>query len=70
MDGAVYEWNTLKGERLNENVLKSCSYMGVSLSPDSRTIFAVGTDHTLKEIQDCQVRDTPHVEVLVEAYSV
>lgn len=56
MEGAVYEWNTLTSKRESESVLKSCSYTGVTVSPDTKTIFAVGTDCTLKEIQDCQVR--------------
>ncbi|KAM6948696.1 cilia- and flagella-associated protein 57-like [Aplochiton taeniatus] len=55
MDGAVYEWNTLSSKRESESVLKSCSYTGVCMSPDAKTIFAVGTDSTLKEIQDCQI---------------
>lgn len=55
MDGAVYEWNTHTGKRESECVLKSCSYTGVAFSSDCKTILAVGTDLTLKEIQDCQV---------------
>ncbi|XP_076149428.1 cilia- and flagella-associated protein 57-like [Alosa pseudoharengus] len=55
MDGAVYEWNTLSSKRESESVLKSCSYNSVAISADGKTIFAVGTDRTLKEIQDCQV---------------
>ena len=54
MDGAVYEWNTLSGKRESESVLKSCSYTGVALSPETKSIFAVGSDCTLKEIHDCQ----------------
>lgn len=54
MDGAVYEWNTQTGKRESESVLKSCSYTGVAFSSDYKTILAVGTDLTLKEIQDCQ----------------
>jgi len=54
-DGAVYEWDVLTGRRLAENVLKACSYTGVTLSPDAKTTFAVGTDRTLKEITDSQV---------------
>lgn len=57
MDGAVYEWNTQTGKRVSECVLKSCSYTDVVFSSDCNTILAVGTDMTLKEIQDCQVRD-------------
>ena len=55
MDGAVYEWNAQTGKRESESVLKSCSYTDVSFSSDGKTILAVGTDLTLKEIQDCQV---------------
>ncbi|XP_066570529.1 cilia- and flagella-associated protein 57-like [Amia ocellicauda] len=55
MDGAVYEWNTLTSKRESDSVLKSCSYTGVTLSPDSKTVFAVGTDCTLKEITDSQI---------------
>ncbi|KAG9273686.1 cilia- and flagella-associated protein 57 [Astyanax mexicanus] len=55
MDGAVYEWNALSGKRESESVLKTCSYTGLTLSPDNKTIFAVGSDCTLKEIQDCQI---------------
>lgn len=56
MDGAVYEWNVTSYKREGESVLKSCSYTGVAVSPDSRTTFAVGSDRTLKEICDSQVR--------------
>ncbi|XP_070706449.1 cilia- and flagella-associated protein 57 [Pempheris klunzingeri] len=64
MDGAVYEWNTHTGKRESESVLKSCSYTGVAFSSDCKTILAVGTDLTLKEVQDCQVlREVPADEV-------
>ena len=55
MDGAVYEWNTSNFKRDGESILKSCSYTSVSLSPDSRTMYAVGSDKTMKEIYDGQV---------------
>ncbi|ELK13105.1 WD repeat-containing protein 65 [Pteropus alecto] len=54
-DGAVYEWNLSTGKRETECVLKSCSYNCVSISPDSKIIFAVGSDQTLKEIADSSV---------------
>ncbi|XP_029990136.1 cilia- and flagella-associated protein 57 [Sphaeramia orbicularis] len=64
MDGAVYEWNTWTGKRESECVLNSCSYTGVAFSSDYKTIVAVGTDLTLKEIQDCQVlREVPADDV-------
>ncbi|XP_047677974.1 cilia- and flagella-associated protein 57 isoform X2 [Tachysurus fulvidraco] len=55
MDGAVYEWNVLSGQRESESVLKSCSYTSVAFSHNTRSTLAVGNDHTLKEIQDYQV---------------
>lgn len=50
MDGAIYEWNVLACRREKECVLKTCAYTSISLSPDLRSTYAVGTDHTLKEI--------------------
>ncbi|KAF3855712.1 hypothetical protein F7725_016435 [Dissostichus mawsoni] len=71
MDGAVYEWNAQSGKRESESVLKSCSYTDVSFSSDGKTILAVGTDLTLKEIQDCQVlREVPADEVAHTAVAV
>ncbi|XP_034724351.1 cilia- and flagella-associated protein 57 isoform X3 [Etheostoma cragini] len=71
MDGAVYEWNTQTGKRESESVLKSCSYTDVAFSSDYKTILAVGTDLTLKEIQDCQVlREVPADEVAHTAVAV
>lgn len=55
MDGAVYEWNTQSGKRESESVLKSCSYTDVAFSSDCTTTLAVGSDLTLKEIQEYQV---------------
>ncbi|XP_072430665.1 cilia- and flagella-associated protein 57 isoform X1 [Chiloscyllium punctatum] len=64
MDGAVYEWNTLTGKREGECVLKSCSYTDLCITPDSKTIFAVGSDRTLKEITDSQIiREVPSNDV-------
>ncbi|XP_030679044.1 cilia- and flagella-associated protein 57 [Nomascus leucogenys] len=54
-DGAVYEWNLSAGKRETECVLKSCSYNCVTVSPDAKIIFAVGSDHTLKEIADSSI---------------
>ena len=54
MDGAVYEWDPFSSKRLGEYVLKSCSYTGVTITPDGKTTFAVGSDKTLKEISDSQ----------------
>lgn len=55
LDGAVYEWSALSGQRESESVLKSCSYSSVALTPHTRSILTVANDGTLKEIQECQV---------------
>ncbi|XP_072275438.1 cilia- and flagella-associated protein 57 [Pyxicephalus adspersus] len=71
LDGAVYEWNTLTGKRESECVLKSCSYTCVDLLPDSKTIFAVGSDQTLKEISDSQiVQKVPSFDVTYTAVAI
>ncbi|KAM9364883.1 cilia- and flagella-associated protein 57 [Pholidichthys leucotaenia] len=70
-DGAVYGWSTLTGDRESESIMKSCSYTDVTFSSDCSTILAVGTDLSLKEIQDCQVlREVPADEVAHTAITV
>ncbi|CAI9739315.1 ciliaflagella57-likeassociated and flagella-associated 57-like [Octopus vulgaris] len=54
-DGAVYEWEPLTGKRVGENILKTCVYSTVTISPDGKTVYAVGNDNKLKEISDSQV---------------
>ncbi|XP_073400639.1 cilia- and flagella-associated protein 57 isoform X1 [Dendrobates tinctorius] len=71
LDGAVYEWNSLTGKRESECVLKSCNYSCVALSPDSKIIFAVGSDQTLKEISDSQVsREASSFDVTYTAVAI
>ena len=55
MDGAVYEWEVATAKRLHEAVLKACGYTGIALSPDTKIVFAVGTDRKIKEISEAQV---------------
>ncbi|KAK6099155.1 hypothetical protein MT418_000606 [Batrachochytrium dendrobatidis] len=63
VDGAVYDWSLkdLSGfsgqgvKRESESIMKSCSYSCACASPDGKTIFAVGSDKTLKEIIDSQI---------------
>ena len=60
LDGAIYEWSIQTFQRVSENVLKSCSYTCAVLSPDAKTVFAVGSDKTLKELSNSQiVNDVP-----------
>ncbi|KAM8915709.1 cilia- and flagella-associated protein 57 isoform 2-T2 [Spinachia spinachia] len=71
IDGGVYEWNTQTGKRESESVLKSCSYTDVAFSSNCKSILAVGSDLTLKEIQDCQVlREVPADEEAHTAVTV
>ncbi|XP_070116248.1 cilia- and flagella-associated protein 57 isoform X2 [Equus przewalskii] len=70
-DGAVYEWNLSTGKRETECVLKSCSYNSVTISPDAKIIFAVGSDQTLKEIADSSVlRETSAFDVTYTAIAI
>ncbi|XP_039179192.1 cilia- and flagella-associated protein 57 isoform X3 [Crotalus tigris] len=64
-DGAVYEWNLQNGKRESECVLKSCSYSGVAISPDAKVIFAVGSDHSIKEICDSSISITSDDQFLL-----
>jgi hypothetical protein len=56
MDGAIYDWSLkdisgLSGngvKREGESILKTCSYTSAISTPDGRSIFAVGSDKTLK----------------------
>ncbi|TPX74759.1 hypothetical protein CcCBS67573_g03970 [Chytriomyces confervae] len=71
MDGAIYDWalkdmgsgsGAAGGggggggiKREGESILKSCSYSCAVASPDGKSIYAVGSDKTLKEISDSQI---------------
>ncbi|EDV23338.1 uncharacterized protein TRIADDRAFT_27693 [Trichoplax adhaerens] len=55
MDGAICEWSLITGKRESENVLKTCSYSDVVIASEGRTVYAVGSDRTLKEICDSQI---------------
>ncbi|KAI1900167.1 hypothetical protein AGOR_G00047220 [Albula goreensis] len=54
-DGAVYEWNIHSSKLESEIVHKSYMYTSVALSPDAKTIFVMGTDFTLKQIQETKI---------------
>eukprot|EP00736_Rhodelphis_marinus_P001057 Rmarinus@m.11291 len=55
MDGAVYEWRLKDFKREGENVLKTCNYTCVVCTPDGRSVFAVGSDKKLKELNEAQI---------------
>ncbi|KAJ3074808.1 Cilia- and flagella-associated protein 57 [Podochytrium sp. JEL0797] len=54
-------------KREGESILKSCSYSCAVASPDGKSIFAVGSDKTLKEIVDSQIlRELESDSVLIQ----
>ncbi|ORY34183.1 WD40 repeat-like protein [Neocallimastix californiae] len=60
IDGAVYQWSLqdiIRGEckRESESFLKSCLYTSALCSNDAKKNYAVGSDKTIKEIQDSQI---------------
>ena len=54
-NGSVYEWNMSTGDRTHEVVVKTCSFSYLTLSPDSSTIYAVGSDRTVKQISQSRI---------------
>lgn len=61
-DGAVYEWSMRTLKREGECVLKTCQYTSAIPSPDGKTIFAVGNDRTIKEINEQQISYDPQLD--------
>ncbi|KAL3688584.1 hypothetical protein R1sor_014893 [Riccia sorocarpa] len=55
IDGAIYEWQIRDLKRSRENVLKGCIYTSVIGLKDSKSFFAVGSDHKLKELDENSV---------------
>ncbi|KAF0306764.1 Cilia- and flagella-associated protein 57 [Amphibalanus amphitrite] len=55
MEGAIYEWDLQLCRRCGENVLRGCNYFSTAVSPDAKTIYAVGSDKMIKEVSDSQV---------------
>ena len=56
MEGAIYEWDLQLCRRSGDSVLRGCSYFSTAVSPDAKTIYAVGSDKMIKEVCDSQVR--------------
>ena len=55
MEGAIYEWDLQLCRRCGESVLRGCNYFSAAVSPDAKTIYAVGSDKMIKEVSDSQV---------------
>eukprot|EP00055_Hartaetosiga_balthica_P003769 m.8941 g.8941 ORF g.8941 m.8941 type:complete len:1202 (-) comp3312_c0_seq1:127-3732(-) len=52
MDGAVYEWSVFDKRRVYEHVQKTCSYTSTCIDKETGSIYAVGSDKTLKVIKN------------------
>ncbi|CAB0032001.1 unnamed protein product [Trichogramma brassicae] len=57
-EGAIYEWNTITGQRASEVVLKNVTLNGIVLSADGVTAFCISGDGRIHEIRDSMVRST------------
>ena len=69
LDGAIYEWSISDFKRQNENVLKSCNYSSVAASPDFNSLFAVGSDRKLKQLENAQILKEFESEVALDVMS-
>ncbi|CAI9739343.1 ciliaflagella57-likeassociated and flagella-associated 57-like [Octopus vulgaris] len=58
LDGAVYDWELKTGKRIGQCVLKSCAYNDVVYNPETKNVYAVGSDHSLKEIHESDILRT------------
>ncbi|KAL7287547.1 hypothetical protein TKK_0018316 [Trichogramma kaykai] len=54
-EGAIYEWNTITGQRASEVVLKNVTLNGIVLSADGVTAFCISGDGRIHEIRDSMV---------------
>ena len=67
VDGAIYEWSIPEFRRLGENIIKSCAYTSAIFSPDGKSVYAVGSDRTFKEILESNViREIPADDVITQ----
>ncbi|KAI8822024.1 WD40-repeat-containing domain protein [Fimicolochytrium jonesii] len=66
-DGAVYAWNMIDFKRENEYILKNTSYSSAIISSDGKTMWVVGNDKKIKEINESSVvMDVETDEVLTQ----
>ncbi|KAJ7558943.1 hypothetical protein O6H91_04G062500 [Diphasiastrum complanatum] len=67
LDGAIYEWRMKDFKRSRENVIKGCLYTSVTGVTGSNSLFAVGSDKKLKEMDENQViKSYPSVVVIAQ----
>lgn len=58
-DGAIYEWNAITGERINEVVQKEIQYRSLAVTNDLSAVYAITNTGVLREICKSEiVRET------------
>jgi len=55
LNGSIYDWQVASGERINELVVRTCSFTSLTVTPDGFETFAVGSDSTLKHISRSRI---------------
>lgn len=50
MDGLIYKWEVKDGNRIDLQSFKGTALSCVAVSNDTKTIYAVGSDETIKDI--------------------
>ncbi|GAB1607289.1 cilia- and flagella-associated protein 57-like [Argonauta hians] len=58
LDGAVYDWELSTGKRIGQCVLKSTAYKDVVVNSETKNFYAVGSDHSMKEIYESDILRT------------
>lgn len=55
-EGAVYGWDVAKATRVNETIIKSNTFKGVSITRDGKSMIAVGVDGRIRELTNSNVQ--------------
>ncbi|KAI8847167.1 WD40-repeat-containing domain protein [Chytridium lagenaria] len=64
-DGAVYTWLVKDLKRESEHILKSCGYTSAVCSVNGKSVYAVGSDKVLKEINESTVTCSVETNVVL-----
>ncbi|XP_059613536.1 cilia- and flagella-associated protein 57 [Phlebotomus argentipes] len=74
-DGAIYEWNAITGERMNEVVQKEIQYRSLAVTGDLSAVYAITNSGVLREIckseivRETKIPDLPPLTCLTLARS-
>lgn len=60
-DGAIYQWDPIKGTRCFDHVLRTTDYTSITIS-DENVVYACDSNGTLKEIKQGEVLKTVKLE--------